>query len=512
MKLIINCCLLVLLFNACNSGSVNLVSDAYVELPNPRPTDKSAWQKAKPGMAISFASPDIRYKKEQFVLPEKNNSWKGKGWRGERIHTKILISTTDSVRGIAFTTSALKTNDGKLIPADHISVKFIRYVMTDSIGRKGSGCGIEPDLDSSLSEDAIDNTTSLPIAANSSQPVWLSIRIPQDATPGLYDGSISVEGVADELTINYSVEVLNRTLPEPQAWNFHLDLWQNPFSIARVHNVKEWSNEHMDAMTPYMQMLANAGQKVITTSIIHDPWNSQTFDVYKSMVKWVKKKDGSWSYDYSIFDKWVSYMMKTGISKQINCYSMIPWNLKFYYYDEAFEKDTLLIATPGTVAYEQHWKPMLVDFARHLKSKGWFDKTTIAMDERPMEHMKLALKIIKAADKNFKVSMAGNYHKEIEQDLYDYCVASAFILPEEVITRRKKDGFITTYYTACPEAYPNVFTFSPPVESAFLGWYAAAKGFDGYLRWAYNSWPEKPLLDSRFGHWSAGDTYFIYPG
>ena len=37
-------------------------------------------------------------------------------------------------------------------------------------------------------------------------------------------------------------------------------------------------------------------------------------------------------------------------------------------------------------------------------------------------------------------------------------------------------------------------------------------GFDGFLRWAYNSWPENPLTDSRYNKWPAGDTYFIYPG
>jgi hypothetical protein len=230
------------------------------------------------------------------------------------------------------------------------------------------------------------------------------------------------------------------------------------------------------------------------------------------MVKWVKKADGSWSFDYTIFDKWVSYMMALGIDKEINCYSMIPWNLKFYYYDEASGRDTLIIAKPGTTEYEQHWTEMLRNFAGHLKEKGWFAKTTIAMDERPMEHMQFALAIIRKADKDFRVSMAGDYHKEIEAGLFDYCVASKFILPQEVLERRKKDGFVTTFYTACPEAFPNTFSFSPPAEAAFMGWYAAARGFDGYLRWAYNSWPEKPLQDSRFRKWSAGDTYFIYPG
>ena len=37
-------------------------------------------------------------------------------------------------------------------------------------------------------------------------------------------------------------------------------------------------------------------------------------------------------------------------------------------------------------------------------------------------------------------------------------------------------------------------------------------GFDGFLRWAYNSWPEDPMIDSRFIKFPAGDTFFIYPG
>ena len=31
------------------------------------------------------------------------------------------------------------------------------------------------------------------------------------------------------------------------------------------------------------------------------------------------------------------------------------------------------------------------------------------------------------------------------------------------------------------------------------------------LRWAYNSWPENPQYDSRYGNWSSGDTYLVYP-
>lgn len=108
--------------------------------------------------------------------------------------------------------------------------------------------------------------------------------------------------------------------------------------------------------------------------------------------------------------------------------------------------------------------------------------------------------------------MAGEYHPEIEKDIYEYSVASKWQLPDTVLQQRKDEGKPTTYYTCCVEAYPNGFTFSPPAENVWLGWFAAAKGFTGYLRWAYNSWTKDPIIDSRFTAWPAGDTYQVYPG
>lgn len=61
------------------------------------------------------------------------------------------------------------------------------------------------------------------------------------------------------------------------------------------------------------------------------------------------------------------------------------------------------------------------------------------------------------------------------------------------------------------DEFPNTFTFSDAAEATYISWYAAAADFDGFLRWAFNSWVENPLTDSRFRTWPAGDTYLIYP-
>ena len=70
---------------------------------------------------------------------------------------------------------------------------------------------------------------------------------------------------------------------------------------------------------------------------------------------------------------------------------------------------------------------------------------------------------------------------------------------------------VSTYYTCCAEKYPNTFIASDTDEGIWIGWYALAGNFDGYLRWAYNSWTKDPVNDARFVRWPAGDCYMVYP-
>ena len=154
---------------------------------------------------------------------------------------------------------------------------------------------------------------------------------------------------------------------------------------------------------------------------------------------------------------------------------------------------------------------MLIDFAAHLKAKGWMDKTTIAMDERPLRVMQGVIHLIRSVAPEFKISLAGNFHPEIENEIYDYCIAYGQEFPEDVLARRKAEGKISTYYTCCTEIAPNLFTVSDPQDGLFLGMEMLRRKSDGYLRWAYNSWPENPMTDSRFRAFTSGDTFIAYP-
>lgn len=490
-------------------------STNYEEASNPISTNPSLWVKVS-APQVSWGSTDIRYKKEEPApIARLKKDINLTAWKGERVSAQLVVWTPEALDNLSFIVSDL-TSGKETISKDNVRTGFVRYVMTDELNKDGKGgCGYRKssDYDSTLVADPIDHIAStLTVPANATQGGWISVRVPQQVKAGKYTGTVTVKDgdkVLSELKL--AVNVKNRTLPASTEWAFHLDLWQNPYAEARYYNVEPFSKEHFDRMRPDMQNYVDAGGKVITASIMHKPWNGQTYDPFESMVTWLKKADGTWYFDYTVFDKWVEYMMSLGVKKQINCYSMVPWRLSFQYFDQASNSFKYLDAKPGEAAYDEFWGNMLTSFAKHLKEKGWFDITHISMDERPMKDMLATLKVIRKADKNFKVSLAGTYHDELVKELHDYCIAIGEKFPAEVIKSRKEAGQVTTYYTCCTEPRPNTFTFSAPAEAEWLGWFAAKENLDGYLRWALNSWVKNPLQDSRFTAWAAGDTYMIYP-
>ncbi|MDO5665640.1 MAG: DUF6067 family protein [Bacteroidia bacterium] len=501
------------------TGQLPFPLNSYLELQNPIATNLSDWKNVSK-TNISWGSVDIRYKKE--VPPSIPNSRKSvsvTGWRGERVSTQFVVWSNKPLGRLSFFISDLKHKNKKdIIPSSQLHSGFVRYVMTDELNKDGKGgCGHRPNLsiyDSTLVADPIDHLTKeLSLTANSTQGVWVQTRIPQNASSGTYKGKITVMNGTETLgVLELNIEVSNRKLPQPKEWDFFLDLWQNPFAIARYYNVELWSDAHFEKMKPYMEMYRDAGGKTITASIMHKPWNAQTFDYFETMVTWMKKADGTWSFDYTVFDRWVEFMLNLGVNKSIMCYSMVPWKLSFQYFDQATNSLKFIDMKPGDKTYQEVWGAMLASFSTHLKEKGWFDITYISMDERPMNVMQETIKIIKKANSDFKISLAGALHEELSDDMDYYCVALRMKYPQEMKDKRASENKITTYYTSCEEPYPNTFTFSPPAECEWFGWYAAKENLDGYLRWAYNSWVLEPLLDSRFHTWAAGDTYFVYPG
>lgn len=485
----------------------------YAEALDPAPDTLANWNDVKAGLHASIGSIDSRYEKSSIPDLAPKNEWSGFAWRNEVISAQLVLWNNESAGIVECQFADFKSTDGNTLPAEIAQARYVRYVLTDEFG---PGCGYRKpeDFIARISPDALDPLPAFEMEAQSTRPVWLTFDIPADAAPGTYTSTMQLKlNGKKHSQFTFTIEISDRLLPEASEWKFHLDLWQNPYAVARVHKVELWSEAHWDLLKPLMKMLADAGQKVITATLNNRPWGGQTEDAFGSMIAWNKQADGSWTYDYTIFDQWVQFMMDLGIDKQISCYSMVPWGSELYYYDVASGEEVKMVAKAGTKEFEEVWIPFLKDFLNHLEQKGWKDITCMSMDERSPAEMSATMKLLKEQAPELGVGFADNHrnYQKFPDQLTDLSIAFGAEIEPEIRKYRKDRGYISTWYVCCTDKFPNVFTFSEPAEATFIGWYTLAADFDGFLRWAYNSWVKDPLLDSRFRAWPAGDTYIVYP-
>lgn len=497
----------------CQQQKPITISPTYNEPIDPMPDESSDWSTVSEGLHATLVSTGIRFTKSIVPNVPQQNNWNGEAWKGERVSTQLVLWTNDSITNVSAEISEFKSDSGNRLPASIAQARFVNYVITDEFA---GGCGYRKpeDFASSLAADVLDEVSSYQIKGKETRPLWITINTPFDAAPGTYKSILALHTEGQKTKrFELSINVIDKILPPPNDWKFHLDLWQNPFAVARFHNVKPWTQEHWSLLKPIMQRLADTGQKVITVSLNKRPWGGQTFDQFEGMIDWKKMKNGTWEYDYTVFDNWVQFMIDLGIKNQISCYSMVPWGNELYYFDEKENKEVKIKAEPGTKEYENLWVPFLKQFKDHLTKKGWNTITRIAMDEREPKEMQAMFGILNKYAPEFGASFADNHksYKLYPNELKDLSVAFGTTIDEEDLKLRKLNGYISTHYVCCSDDFPNIFTFSPPVEGVFIGWYSVAANFDGFLHWSYNSWVENPLHDSRFRAWPAGDTYMVYP-
>ncbi len=357
-------------------------------------------------------------------------------------------------------------------------------------------------------------------AGDKDLPTMIKIAVKPEAQPALC--RFELEPTGDENNF-FELTIVDRVLPPATEWKYFLDLWQHPWAVSRYFNVAPFSPEHYAKMEPIWRALAECGCKALTVTLLDLPWNHQCYDAYHSMIGRVKKADGSWAFDYTLFDEYVAFGRKCGLGPDIACYTMCPWGYRASW-KEAGKGDGLVERRekllPGTPAFEEYWGDFLVDFEKHLRAKGWFEDTYIAMDERAPEDVRKILDFIQKKSPGMKVAMAGNRSPSefSGMKIDNYCQGLIHLRkhPELLneLAPRRQAGCKTTFYVCCTAPHPNTFMDSPLDEAYWLGAYPAIVGFDGFLRWAANSWPKDPYDDASFKskNWRPGDTFFVYPG
>lgn len=400
------------------------------------------------------------------------------------------------------------------------------------------------DDDRLFKSDILLNDDVVYVEKNKSQCVWVEAVIPEEVQAGSYQGKVNFykhkmfekEELID--TLNFKVHVMDVILPKPEEHKFYLDLWQHLSNIARKHEVRLWSLEHFDIIENYIKTLSELGQKSVTIIASEIPWSGQrSFKVHNyisdmfeySMIKVEKDVNGLYNYDFSILDRYIKLCDKYNINEEFEVFGLVNiWLSEEEGYGAVAEDFVDAIRIRYKDKSDNCFKYMdsakdIINYIKALegffKERGLIDRARIVADEPEDKDLYIKrLDIIKKAAPSFKYKTAINnvdFIEECKGEITDFvpilpCVAEKWDLLEEI--RDSINGRLL-YYICCWPQYPNTFIKSPLLESRFISILAAFMNFDGFLRWNYTVWPEKPREKIAYNYpmWIAGDTNFVYP-
>lgn len=417
-------------------------------------------------------------------------------YRGDLFSTSFLIENVSSDNlFVKIEPSSLRSFES-YIPSVSISIR----IATKARGHIGRGYDRDyiPDFPKIEIDDIIDYKSSGDISAHSSLRFFYYVNFPQNASPGLYKGKLNICYGDSFFELDLRIWLFDLCREES---SFDMNLWQYPFSSYRIYELSEkdlFRKRHLDILREHLFLYKALSGKTLTTTIVDEPWNHQTFDDSPSMVRKILK-DGRIDFDYSYFDSFLGLGESLDMLDKIYAFSLISWDNATN--DKGF------------------WQMFLPDFIDHLDELEYFDKTYIGIDEREERDVRDAIAFLsnfKNKDgKSLKIAYQTSFDKE-NIDLYDRIEDISFILSSVdeyclvYVRARRRRGLFTSLYT-CTGVFPNTFLYSEPFEATWLILFSYLNGFDGFLRWALDAWVEDPRIDTSFFLWESRDSFLIYP-
>lgn len=422
--------------------------------------------------------------------------------RNEYESAQFVVRSPEPVKELTVKISdLLHENQIDRISADHIRVRFVGYIPlnkntpdSELIRVVAAPCEIpDPLLE--------DSTIALP--PGQAQPIWITVFVPEDAKPGSYSGTVTVSLDKQETQLPMTLRVFSFALPGER--HLFVTNWFNLGNIAKAHGVELYSDAFWSILERYACDMAEHRQNVVLT-----PW---------SLIEVVRREDGSLSFDYSRFDRFVETFFRAGVSDGIEIshvgYPEGGWGNRVVL--SRLRARDAKTGSYVTLEYSEGLKPFLENLERHLEEKGWLSKAMIHVSDEPaimnVDSWREASALVHQAAPRLRRIDA------IETTDFDGFLEiwvpklSQYDAWREAFEKRQNSAELWYYICCHPfgNVYPNRFLDFPGTSVRVLHWINYRYDLKGYLHWGWNFWGENPFGVPR-ENLPPGDTHVVYPG
>ena len=170
------------------------------------------------------------------VKPTKAHKWELAAARNEVEACQLVLLSDKALSGVRISVSELRhTRVEASLKAELNKVEYVPNVVKDT-----------------PYPDPLPPLKPLDLQPNRAQPVWISVRVPKDAAPGTYRGTVTVQAGRQKLELPLSVHVWDFALPDTPSCVTAFGIFGG---IARVHGVEEGSTAYRELYAKYYEML-----------------------------------------------------------------------------------------------------------------------------------------------------------------------------------------------------------------------------------------------------------------
>lgn len=430
--------------------------------------------------------------------------------RNEAEGAQIVLTPRQPLTDVYVEVEPLRHENGKAqIAAENIAWHFVGYLHVE----KNSTATPPEELlrkapadfpDPFLEERSLDLTP--PVSPPSqrengggNQPIFVRVFVPKDAAPGVYRGGVHVIASEGSVRVPLRVEVLPFALPDQLP--LYVTNWFNVGNIARFHNVPEWSEDFWRTLRLYAKEMRRAHQNVVLTPL--------------DLVKVWREEDGSLTFDYADFDRWVELFEKEGVVERIELSHLGgrttgEWECKTF----------SLAPRPATdrrsgQVFHIEVEQFLPDLQRHLEERGWLPKTVLHIGDEP-----IPVNVASWREQSARAHRAAPKLKRIDaihvppSDVAGYLEV---LVPQlnyfeqwlpQFKEAQARGSELWFYIAWLPQGkFTNRLIDLACIKTRLIHWINSLHGATGYLHWGLNFWTD--FKDMGF---APGDNWIIYPG
>ncbi len=424
--------------------------------------------------------------------------------RNEYESAQIVVRSDEAITDLRAICGDLIGPEGAQIPADNCRCRFVGYIQVNSNSAATTpenlvapAPGMFPDL--LLEDEAVD------VEKGDAQPVWLTVRVPADAQPGEYAGTVQLQFDGGGESIPVRLTVWPFTVPDER----HL-LFTNWFAggpLARRYGVKLYSDEFWPIFEKYVANCAAHRQNILWVS--------------PDTIRGTRAADGALTFDFTIFDRWVEILEKHGVADRIEISPLGGHASGWGGSDIALRGISVLDEATGksvSLSAEEGLPHMLRALQEHLRDRGWLDKTLLHIADEPAIHH--------LADWRKKSDWVHSFAPEIKRidaiEAPDFKDSLEVWVPklnhyvnwQDTYERARDDGAELWFYTCCHpmNRFPNRYVDFPLIGTRVLHWVNWRYDLVGYLHWGLIAWSHDPFESAHRGNLPPGDAWIVYPG